>query len=330
MGRKPSKTAIGAFVLGAVGLLIAGVLIFGGGRFFTKQYSFITYFDGSVKGLSVGSPVMFRGVRVGSVTDISIIVVDRKRASLRIPVVFTLEPTKFKGTPDEIQRDPKSIQDAVRKYGLRSQLQSLSFLTGQLMVALDFFPDKPATVLGLNSQYPEIPSVPTSLEELQKKIENLPFKQMVENLNSILAGLNRLLKTVDPQGAGKSIDAAIAEVRALVRHLDGRVDPLVDSVTRSVGAAEATFTETRETVAETRGSLKDILAATRATLDSVQTALKQSEQTLQGFSGDSHLASELNGTLREISATARSLRQLSDYLERHPESLLRGKGRKGD
>jgi paraquat-inducible protein B len=62
----------------------------------------------------------------------------------------------------------------------------------------------------------------------------------------------------------------------------------------------------------------------------VQTALKQSEQTLQGFSGDSHLASELNGTLREISATARSLRQLSDYLERHPESLLRGKGRKGD
>lgn len=329
MGRKPGKAAIGAFVLGAVGLLIAGVLIFGGGRFFTRQYSFITYFDGSVKGLSVGSPVMFRGVRVGSVTDISIMV-DPKRPVLRIPVVFTLEPAKFKGSTDEIQRDPKSIQEAVRKYGLRTQLQSLSFLTGQLMVALDFFPDKPATVVGLNREYPEIPSVPTSLEELQKKIENLPFKEMVENLNSILAGLNRLLKTVDPKGAGKSIDAAITEVRSLVRHLDARVDPLIDSVTRSAGAAEATFTETRETVAETRGSLKDILAATRATLDSVQAALKQSEQTLQGFSGDSHLASELNGTLREISATARSLRQLSDYLERHPESLLRGKGHKGD
>jgi paraquat-inducible protein B len=329
MGRKPSKTAIGAFVLGAVGLLIAGVLIFGAGRFFTKQYTFITYFDGSVKGLSVGSPVMFRGVRIGSVTDISIMV-DRRGRAVRIPVVFTLEPTKFKGTPYEIQRDPRSIQEAVRKYGLRTQLQSLSFLTGQLMVALDFFPEKPAILVGLNTEYPEIPSVPTSLEELQKKIENLPFKQMVENLNSILAGLNRLLKTVDPKGAGKTIEAAITDVRALVRHLDARVDPLVDSVTRSVGAAEATFTETRESVADARGSLKELVAATRVTLDSVQAALKQSEQTLQSFSGDSTLASELNGTLREISATARSLRQLSDYLERHPESLVRGKGGKGD
>jgi paraquat-inducible protein B len=329
MGRKPNKTMIGAFVVGAVALLVAGLLVFGGMRFFTTQYAFITYFDGSVKGLNVGSPVMFRGVRIGSVSDIGIIV-DHRGPTLKIPVVFTLEPSKLKGLTEEMQRDPKSIQEAVKQYGLRTQLQSLSYLTGQLMVALDFFPDKPAKLVGLNREYPEIPSVPTPLEELQKMIENLPLKEMVGNLNSILAGLDRLLKTFDVKGTGQSVEAAITDVRGLIKHLDSRVDPLMNSLSRTAGSAEATLAETRETVVDARGSLKELVAATRGTLDSVQAALKQSEQTLHSFSGESPLAGEVNKTLREISATARSLRELSDYLERHPESLLRGKGKKGE
>src|SRR6266567_5718173 len=104
MSKKISKTAIGAFVLGAVFLMVAGVLILGSGKFFTREYVYITYFAGSVKGLSVGSPVVFRGVKIGTVTDIRIIV-DPENIQLRIPVVFTLDPQKFRGTSVEFQRD---------------------------------------------------------------------------------------------------------------------------------------------------------------------------------------------------------------------------------
>jgi len=330
MARKPNKTAIGVFVLGAVALVVAAVLAFGAGRFFTKQYVFITYFDGSVKGLSVGSPVMFRGVKIGSVIDISI-TVDPSGRGLKIPVVFTLEPAKFGGTAAEMQRDPKSMQKAVTEYGLRTQLQSMSFLTGQLMVSLDFFPEKPARFAGLSREYPEIPSVPTSLEELQKTVEHLPFREMVKNLNSTLAGIDRLIKSIDTKDALHNAEATLRDVRTLVRHVDARVGPLMESLTRTAGAAEATLGETRETMAVGRGSIKDFLASAKGTLESAQAALQQSERTLQSYSGDSRLANELNKTLRELSATARSLRQLSDYLERHPESLLRGKaGAKGD
>lgn len=138
MSTKVSKTAIGAFVLGAIVLLVAGVLVFGGGQLFVTKHTYITYFDGSVKGLNVGSPVMFRGVKVGSVDNISI-VADPAKRQLRIPVVFTLEPAKVQGTKAEFRRDPNAIEKAVKEFGLRTQLQSLSFLTGQLMVALDFF-----------------------------------------------------------------------------------------------------------------------------------------------------------------------------------------------
>jgi paraquat-inducible protein B len=147
MSTKVNKTAIGAFVLGAVALAVAAVLVLGAGKFFTTVHTYITYFEGSVKGLNIGSPVMFRGVKVGEVTSISIMF-DKATNKLKIPVVFNLEPEKFKGTKEEFQRDPKTIEKAVKELGLRTQLQSMSFVTGQLMVALDFFPDKPAILPG--------------------------------------------------------------------------------------------------------------------------------------------------------------------------------------
>ena len=125
MSTKVSKTAIGAFVLGAIVLLVAAVLVLGAGKFFTKKHTYITYFVGSVKGLNLGSPVTFRGVKVGEVTDISIVAdPTSKDDRLKIPVIFDLVPGKFKGTKPEFQRDPKAIEIAVKELGLRTQLQT--------------------------------------------------------------------------------------------------------------------------------------------------------------------------------------------------------------
>jgi paraquat-inducible protein B len=329
MSVKVSKTAIGAFVLGAVALLVAGVLVLGSGKFFTREFTYITFFDGSVKGLNVGSPVMFRGVKVGSVTNISIRV-DRPKHQLKIPVIFTVDPAKFKGSRAEFQRDPRTVELIVAEYGLRAQLQTLSFVTGQLVLALDFFPDKPANFVGLNKQYPEIPSIPAPLEDLRKTLEDLPYRRIVDNLNLALAGINRLVNSIDAQKTTKSLEAAIRDTRTLVQNLNTRVGPLADSIGRTARAADATLLETKEAMTDVRSEIRQVLSDTEKTLETARTALSQSEQTLQSFSDDSRSVTELNKTLREISATARSFRQLSDYLERHPESLIRGKAGKGE
>lgn len=330
MSATVSKTAIGAFVLGAVALLVAAVLVLGSGKFFTREFTYVTYFDGSVKGLSVGSPVMFRGVKVGSVTNISIIV-DQPRHQLKIPVIFTLDPAKFKGGRADFQRDSRTVESIVAEYGLRAQLQTLSFVTGQLIVALDFFPDKPARFVGLNKDYSEIPSIPTPLQDLRKTFEELPYRKIAENLNQAILGVNRLVNSIDAKQATHSIEAALRDTRTLVQNLNGRIGPLSESLTRAARFTDATLLETREAMVEVRGEIKQILAGADKALEIARSALAQSEQTLQSYSDDSRLMTDLDQTLRELRATARSLRQLSNYLERHPESLIRGKaGDKGE
>jgi len=323
MSTKVNKTAIGAFVLSAIALLVIGVLVLGAGKFFTNEHVYITYFDGSVKGLSVGSPVMFRGVKVGAVTDISITAVGK--SGLKIPVVFTLEPSKFKGTAAAFQNDPKAIEVAVRKFGLRTQLQSQSFVTGQLLIALEFFPDTQPQYVGLTQEYPEIPRVPTPLEELQKTLEDLPFKEIIESLHSTLDGVDRLVNSIDAKKTTQVIEAAVKDIQRLAQNVNDKVGPLADSIAGAARSADGALVETRETMVSIRSDTKKVLDGAQATLVTAQSALRQSELTLQAYGEDSRTVTDLQRTLRELSATTRSLRQLSDYLERHPESLLRGK-----
>jgi len=324
MSGKIHKTAIGAFVLGAIALLVVVVIVLGGGKFFTTEYTYITFFDGSVKGLSVGSPVMFHGVKVGEVTEISI-VNDQAGHKLQIPVVFKLNPKKIKGTDSDFRRDPKSIEKTVKSYGLRTQLQSMSFVTGQLMLSLEFFPDKPARYVGLSTEYTEIPSVPTPLERLQKTLEDLPLRDIVINLNATIKSVNELVSSINGKKTIENIDATLQDLQAIVKNVNNRIGPLVATISKTAGTADAALNETRETMAATRGELSEFVTTTKGTLKAAEAALKQSEQTLQTYSDDSRLVTEMNKTMRELSATTRSLRQLSDYLERHPESLLWGK-----
>ncbi len=324
MAGKPNKTAIGVFVLGAVALTFAVILLYGGTRFFTEEYIFVSYFDGSVKGLDEGSPVMFRGVRIGSVEDISITVVPSD-STLKIPVVFTLEPAKFGGAEVGIEDDRESIQKAVDKYGLRTQLRTMNFLTGKLMVALDFLPGSEAVYVGISEEYPEIPSVPTTLDQLQQTVEDLPLREMIENLNSTVARIDRLLESLENRQTLQNVETAVADFQDLVRNIDTRVDPLMENLTKTAEGADDTFAEVAKTSALARESIEELKASALGSLDSAQTALDMSEQVMQNFTDDSRLVTEMTMTLREFSETARSFRRLTDYLERHPEALLRGK-----
>ena len=151
MSKPASKTLIGVFVLGALALAVIALVIFGSGKFFERRITYVMYFDGSVKGLNIGSPVVFRGVKIGSVKDIEL-KADAKDFKVFIPVYVQVEPQKvtvIKGAPGQGQY----IEELIKK-GLRAQLEMQSIVTGQLMINVDFFPDKPARFVGLDPKYP--------------------------------------------------------------------------------------------------------------------------------------------------------------------------------
>ncbi|MEW6587423.1 MAG: MlaD family protein [Nitrospirota bacterium] len=322
MSKPANKTLIGAFVVGAIVLLVAAVLIFGGGKFFKKTQKVVMFFDGSIKGLNIGSPVMFKGVKIGSVTDVNLIL-NAQDLSLRTPVVAELDPQRWTLVGGK-RGDVKRLQLLIDR-GLRAQLQMQSFVTGQLMIALDFFPDKSARYVGLVKEYPEIPTVPTSIEELAKTIQDLPLKEIVTNLNSAIDGIQKIVNSPDTKESVKSIHLTLKEVRALVTTINEKIDPLMANLSALTEDAGESLKQAKNTVSVLEQDAKELVSTTKKTLESVQYTLKQSEKTLNTFSDDSRLVYEMNKTMKEMSSAARSVRQLSDYLERHPEAILKGK-----
>jgi paraquat-inducible protein B len=142
MNRRISPALIGAFVIGAVALVVIAVISLGSGKFFRKTYEFVLYFQGSVNGLNVGAPVKYKGVEIGSVTDILLqleeVEVDR------IPVIVELDAGKIagRGFTGNLLVDPAALQTAIDR-GLRGQLRMESFVTGVLYVALDLYSNSP-------------------------------------------------------------------------------------------------------------------------------------------------------------------------------------------
>lgn len=322
MSTQANKTIVGAFVVGAIALLVSAVLILGGGKFFTNKFKVVMFFEGSIKGLNVGSPVMFRGVKIGTVSDINLML-NANDLSFQTPVVAELDPARWAltgGEPGDLSR-----LQALIGHGLKAQLQMQSIVTGQLLVALDLFPDKPARFVGLVKEYPEIPTVPTSLEELSKALEDLPLKEIVMNLNSAMDGIQKIVNSPDVKADIRALHLALQEARELIRNVDRKIDPLITNLNTLTDDARGSLVQANSTLSTIEKDAQEIAATTKKTLESAQSALRKSEKAFAAFSDDSQLLFETRKTLKELSAAARSLRVLSEYLEEHPEALLRGK-----
>lgn len=194
MDKKLNKTLIGVFVVGALVLLIMGIVVFGSGELLKRTNKFVLYFDGSVKGLSTGAPVMFRGVSIGVVKDISLIY-DSKLGTIMLPVIVEIEQGRIKGTPSfgESGGDKKMIE-----LGLRGKLEMQNFLTSQLMISFDFYPDKPAILRGIRNQYPELPTLPIS-PDIFDLMNEIPIKEIAKNLEATAKGINKLVNSNDLQ-----------------------------------------------------------------------------------------------------------------------------------
>ena len=367
MSQKANTTAIGAFVVGAVLLAIAAVVMFGSGRYFTKKYRYVIYFQGDVKGLNVGAPVLFRGVKVGQVTDI-IMEFDAKAMQFRIPVVVEIAAGETSVINKEYYTDIEKasqedvIIDLINR-GLKAQLSIQSFITGLLYVKLDFFPEKQSVILGVETldsdlNITEIPAIPSDMEELSRTFENIPLEKIARNLEEITHSIERLVNSSQVPAILSSIDEAAAtfkqiltdlriqlaslsvdlktvikDTNRVVRNINSQVDPITQGLIGTTTAATNALQQVRETFALEKGPAAELLADLKNSFKTATSALEQANQTLETIEDlsdkDSEIIYTLNTTLEEIALAARSIRTVADYLERHPESLLRGKGGNG-
>lgn len=210
MTKKVSKTAIGAFVVGGLVLLVAAILIFGSGLFLKQSDKYILFFDGSVKGLSEGAPIIFRGVKIGNVSSIGLIY-DESTEDVLIPVVIDVELARVKGVPEKLGYPDYRM---LVSQGLRARLEIQNFITGQLMIGLDFYPDKPAKMYNLIKNYPELPALPIS-SDIFEVMNELPIKEIAGNLEKAVAGINRL---VNSEGVSE-LDRTLREVTQAARYV---------------------------------------------------------------------------------------------------------------
>jgi paraquat-inducible protein B len=328
MSKSANKTLIGIFVLGATALLVIAVVVLGSGKFFKKSFPAICYFEGSVGGLNVGAPVVFRGAKMGTVTSVKLRF-DTKSDEIQIPVFLEIEPERLE-TKDRSRRlDPVATLRLLIDRGLRARLEPQSILTGQMQVALDFYPERPARFVGADPGYPEIPTIPTPLQELAKRIEQLPLEQIVKDIGSAVAGINRFVNSPEITKSLRSVSVAAEEAKDLIGKLDARIDPLVLNIEAAVKDARKLLQNIDRQVEPLGPSIRKASDSIEKTLKSADAALHSAQKAIDGVEGnigeDSPLVYQLNKTLEEVSNLARSVRQLADYLERHPESVLRGK-----
>ena len=321
MSKKPNPTIIGLFFAIGLVLLLGGLLIFSSRSLFHPQFKTIVYFNASLKGLNPGAPVKFRGVNVGSVVDV-LIRHNQAANDFSMPVVIAIDKKLAQIKSDEQLRiGDKAHLDQIIGQGLRARLDSESLVTGVLYVALDIIPDaSPPVFHQLNPEYQEIPTVSSDLQQLMASVAHLNLQGISEKLGGILAHVDVILGQLDMPAINAgvtnllgsanhvvtapdltnsltSLRRTLDQADVLVRHVDGRVDPLIDTATN-------TLSDARRTLADLRVSLQNV-------------------SDLLG--PDSAVRPGLARALEELGNASRSVADLADFLKRDPNALLVGK-----
>jgi len=255
--KQPSKGAVGGFLIFSFLLVIGALVFFFGGRLERNYVTPVLFFEGSVKGLNVGSHVYFRGVPIGRVEKIQLI--PNNQDKIVIPVYVRIDPRMTADGRMSKSQMEQWIRDLVA-HGLKGKLLAQSVLTGQMTVELDFYPDYPDRFLaekyGIDDI--EIPTIPSMLDEISHNLEKIPLSDMTANMNTLLQNLNSDIPDLMRQST-----AAVSSISRLANSLSGPGSTTI---------------------------------------------------------------SDLNKMIRDVSEAARAVSRLSDYLERHPEALLKGKG----
>ena len=278
MGSKANPKLIGAFALGAIALLVIAIIAIGGGKLFRQTIPIVMYFPRSVAGLNVGAPVTFRGVRLGEVTDI-FLGFDPKSRDVVIPVfaeLFTQSIVNLgDAAPRAIYSEQKEILlDYIKNRGLRAQLTVSSLVTGQLVVNFDFFPyaafDPESEATNIYPDHIQIPTIPSTLDEVQatlqdlyRKLEKLPLDEMVADARAVLQGLNRLVNSPEIGDAVNDLTITVGTLRKASENIERELVPLIAQVEKTIATADSTFRSIRARADDSRSIVAEVTEAIR-------------------------------------------------------------------
>ena len=339
MSKEASKIAIGGFVVGAIGLAVLAILVFGSGRFFEKKSLQVLFFEGSVQGLNVGAPVKFRGVDIGMVNSIRL-AINPVDLQLYVPVYVEIFENRFaileESTPVKSFKGDEGMDRLVNELGLRGQLQLQSFVTGQLFINYDFYPETPVRKVGLEKKVYEVPTIPTTLQMLTETAEKIlsdlrkvNFREIVDNIAQTAEGVNELVNSSDLRETVASFNSAVQDIQRLAQHTDALVISINSKVDTVVDSFSTTMQDTRELVNNIDNHVNSSASDIENTLAAVQSSFERAESLLTEaeklIAQNSRLRREITMTLESLSDASRSMEELTDYLQRHPESLIKGK-----
>jgi paraquat-inducible protein B len=331
---KSSALRVGLFVVSGLALLVAGITFVLGGQVFTRHQQVDMRFTGSVYGLQNGSPVVFRGVRIGRVADIGL-AYDNQQGQILIPVQAILDQEALLKLVPASPETTTSSQAALKllvAQGLSARLATQSLLTGQLYVDLDLRP----AMLGKHTAAPGqdrlIPTLPTTIQAFQAQLEELDLKSAFEDLAGLATATRELVADPQLRRTVGNLAQLSQDLRGLTRSLQQQVGPLSS-------AAQDTLAQTRTTaqdVGKAAGSLaqsaqqvQTTVAADAPLIQSFQRAadeLAMTAQQLRGSTGeDAALVRSLERAAQDVARTARQLGELARLLERQPDALLRGR-----
>ena len=327
--KRVDPRVIGSFVVGAIILGVAGLIFFGPGGLFSETQLYVLHFDSSVKGLNVGSPVRFRGVKIGQVKDINVKIrpADFK---FRIPVVVEIEPSRIEAYGTEkgvVEAIKTSLQgqdpiQALVENGLRAQLELDSLVTGQLYVNFDMHPEAPNVTSGEQTAYPELPTMRSSLGELTKTFEDLPLRELANKLISSVEGFENLVNSPGLHQGLDNFGETVSQLNLLLENLN-------QELPRMVGSLQQTLKDARQMVVHVDDRIDPLAEKFNHAMETFDAAAEKTRETMdqaQVFTAeDSRLQQQLSITLQEVSKAAHSLHQLSAEIEREPQILLRGR-----
>jgi paraquat-inducible protein B len=330
MSKSADTRLIGLFVLGALALAVVLLLIFGGGRYFTSAKKYVAYFQGSVNGLNVGAPVKLKGVSIGRVTDI-LVQYDMEHNRVLTPVIVQIDLRKVTDIREDHKAPhPPTLPELIDR-GLRARLSLQSLVTAQLYVDVNFHPERPVQLAGTREVgLPEIPTIPSDREEIENtihktlsEVRELPIKETFEAMLHSLRQIEHLLAAPETRASIGNLNRTLEDLQHLIRHVDGKVDTLSRDL-------DETVRDSRTLVKNLNGRMLPLLETMERTLGAVTDTFTHAQGTLSAVEDFGQPDSELSTALRDFSKAARSVRILADYLERNPQALIYGRQREGD
>jgi paraquat-inducible protein B len=331
MSKPVNPFTLGAFLVGSVALLVAAILIFAGGQIFRQKTQFVIFFDSTLNGLNIGAPVKLQGVQVGTVKEIALML-DPGAGRISKPVVVEINPELMRDsegerfqavlTPYQRQKNAQMLIDA----GLKARLETQSLLTGLLYVEFNFYRGDPVKLTGLNyKDLPELPSVPTTVDEIRNtadeimtRIRELPLEQMVQDLAETLREIRNVMESGDLKNSLASLSRTLEETEKVTATLNESMKPLLLN-------ANGALSETRMTMQAFRREVRVVLAAATKSLTAATQALEATQHAINAVETFASPDSLLGEALIEMRDASRSLKDLTDTLERRPDAIIFGK-----